>query len=887
MKYFLWCMLACGLAVCACPGLRAQAPMSLPPSGAFDSLQANFLRVVNELHVGDSSVVITGHTSAQKLLYTSTGPLQINTLRAVTVNPWTYAYTHEHTYINADSSLGRVGIGTTAPTHKLHLRGQLRIDTLLTGVTAHRLLLADANGVVGSRVFTGDAADVLRGDGTFGPASDANAWRLAGNAISAGQFLGTTNAQALNVRTNNANRLIIQADGGLMAPGGSGGVPATGAGSRLMWVPTRAAVRAGNVWSTQWDLANIGFASAAFGTDVTASGETSFAAGYNSRATSAASVAMGASNQSTGTNTITIGDLNVASGTRSMVLGSTNDNAGERTLIAGYQSNATNGAPRAFLGGHNLRSEAADNVLLGSGVGAFPNQFVNNLPNTLMLGVGVVGTQPALTILANTNSGATPGRVGVGLTNPVQPLHVNGNVNIHATTQGYMIGNNTVLRVPGTNNTFVGRAAGAYTSASNVVALGHNAANTMATNGGHVVIGSQAAASMNAGIDHVIIGREAYELGNTGDGNTAMGYRAGRSTSGGVNVFVGHSAGVSNTSGHSNTFVGAHAGWVGHTGTASRCVLVGRSTAVSGNHTYATAIGNEAVVTASSTVVLGRAGSLEDGTGGDVTVCGYTSMPIPGGGNWLGTPFGINRLGVNGNILAAGGLYYASDSRVKRNVGELEGALEKLERLNPVTFEYDTLAPMATHTSYEKTDSLGRVVEVVQVKHAFPLGRQTGFIAQEVEKVLPEAVVPGTDSTIYFMNGTALIPLLTQALKEQHAEVKELRMQLAQLEQRLNSCCAQGSYKTAPETESESINRVLEKQLELPYLAQNKPNPTSGETLISYYVPTTAGTAYIEMIDMQGRIVKTIPVRTGEGSYTLPANALKAGTYTYTLVLDN
>ncbi len=41
----------------------------------------------------------------------------------------------------------------------------------------------------------------------------AAAWDLAGNAIAAGDFLGTTNAQALSVRTNGAERVHVQAEG--------------------------------------------------------------------------------------------------------------------------------------------------------------------------------------------------------------------------------------------------------------------------------------------------------------------------------------------------------------------------------------------------------------------------------------------------------------------------------------------------------------------------------------------------------------------------------------------------------------------------------------------------------------------------------------------------
>src|SRR5687768_5367909 len=58
-----------------------------------------------------------------------------------------------------------------------------------------------------------------------------------------------------------------------------------------------------------------------------------------------------------------------------------------------------------------------------------------------------------------------------------------------------------------------------------------------------------------------------------------------------------------------------------------------------------------------------------------------------------------------------------SDVRLKRNVSTLEGSLDKLLKLRGVTFEWKDPA-----------------------KHVGRFGVQTGFIAQEVEKVFPDWV---------------------------------------------------------------------------------------------------------------------------------------------------
>src|SRR5215470_3699732 len=65
-----------------------------------------------------------------------------------------------------------VGIGTNNPLNKLHVAGGFRLDTL-TGVGGNGILTHNGNGVVYGIKFTGNASDVLRGDGTFGAASVA------------------------------------------------------------------------------------------------------------------------------------------------------------------------------------------------------------------------------------------------------------------------------------------------------------------------------------------------------------------------------------------------------------------------------------------------------------------------------------------------------------------------------------------------------------------------------------------------------------------------------------------------------------------------------------------------------------------------------------------
>ena len=67
---------------------------------------------------------------------------------------------------------------------------------------------------------------------------------------------------------------IILNDGSILSTGTTDGytIP-SGSGTRMMWVPSKTAFRAGSVTSTQWDSGNIGNWSVAFGLNGTASGD--------------------------------------------------------------------------------------------------------------------------------------------------------------------------------------------------------------------------------------------------------------------------------------------------------------------------------------------------------------------------------------------------------------------------------------------------------------------------------------------------------------------------------------------------------------------------------------------------------------------------------------
>lgn len=110
---------------------------------------------------------------------------------------------------------GKVGIGTTAPTEKLHVAGSIKMVD--GNQAANKLMTSDANGVASWQAV---------------PSATVTAWGLNGNSgtTSATNFLGTTDNKILTIRTNNVRhfdfdslgRLLIYNSGTLSDPIGVG-----------------------------------------------------------------------------------------------------------------------------------------------------------------------------------------------------------------------------------------------------------------------------------------------------------------------------------------------------------------------------------------------------------------------------------------------------------------------------------------------------------------------------------------------------------------------------------------------------------------------------------------------------------------------------------------
>jgi hypothetical protein len=204
---------------------------------------------------------------------------------------------------------------------------------------------------------------------------------------------------AFAVSKSGVNLLRLNTDGAFVVRGTQdvGLIPATGAGPRLMWFPTKYAFRAGKVDSfgaAYWDLASIGYGSVSLGENSRASGDHSFAANLATTASGSESVALG--NNGTASGDRSFGFNGTASGTVAVAIGSgaqaTNDDAlamGPSSIAGGLASivigpSIANGSFGVAIG---LQNSASGNFSVAIG----KNARTANRQGSVVLGDGCAG----------------------------------------------------------------------------------------------------------------------------------------------------------------------------------------------------------------------------------------------------------------------------------------------------------------------------------------------------------------------------------------------------------------------------------------------------------------------------------------------------------------
>ncbi len=390
--------------------------------------------------------------------------------------------------INAMTILknGNTGIGVDDPDAKLEINGQIKI----TGgsPTAGKVLTTDANGLASwQETQINDATTSQKGileiaTQTEVDAGSSNLLAVTPSTLNSvvsdlESSMGSTLDQAYDHGGSGVGR-IITADNGAVLINGNDGIISTGnygsgkslsnsgAGTRMVWFPKKAAFRAGTVTSTQWyetsmgnystafgyntkaindaasafgyETSALGKSSTAMGNSTTASGNFSTSMGRLATASNVAATAMGYSTQASGENSTAMGESTTASGENSTTLGRSTEAKGIQSIAMGYYTDAV-GLNSASLGegsiangsnstamGYYTKANAYGSLAIGRyNTGSGSTTSWSSSDPVFEIGIGSSNTSRAnaLTVLKD-------GNVGIGVYDPDTKLEVAGQIKI-------------------------------------------------------------------------------------------------------------------------------------------------------------------------------------------------------------------------------------------------------------------------------------------------------------------------------------------------------------------------------------------------------------------------------------------------------------------------
>jgi trimeric autotransporter adhesin len=411
--------------------------------------------------------------------------------------------------------------------------------------------------------------------------------------------------------------------------------------------------------------------------------------------------------------------------------------------------------------------------------------------------------------------------------------------------------NNTMS---GSNNTGVGWGSlNGITSGYNNTAIGMNAlpVNTWGYQNTGVGMGnlySNTTGHSNSGIGYYALYNNTFGVGNTalgvtalysetgGSHNSAFGYGALRFATTSIrNTACGGHSLDSTTTGSYNTACGMYCLQTNQTG--GNNTGLGYNADVGATNLFnATAIGQGAVVNASNKVRIGNT---------NVTV-------------------------VEGPVS-----FTPSDERFKLNISENDvKGIEFISLLRPVVYNFDTrkfqehlikhLSPEAQKRHLEQDFNMSTSI------------RQTGFIAQEVDKAAQEVGYnfngvhkPVDENDNYSLAYAQFVVPLVKAVQQQQKMIEELKSEISALKA--------AQTETGINDGGTINNQVLE---------QNEPNPYTGETTIKYILPKSTSKAQMVFYDLSGKQIKALTVDPLSTSILVSSDQLAPGMYIYSIVAD-
>jgi hypothetical protein len=459
------------------------------------------------------------------------------------------------------------------------------------------------------------------------------------------------------------------------------------------------------------------------------------------------------------------GSRNVFIGYRSGYL----NTSGESNTFLGHMAGFSNstGYNNVFLGdsaGYS-NSEGKQNIFLGNGSGKANisgehNSFIgyqSGYKNQTGLHNAFIGYQAGFTNETGDNNSF------IGYQAGYYTFKGSRNIFIGYRAGYYNYGITSATGQPGNNNIYVGESAGAENISGNAnVYIGleagkGNEPDYVSPPRYNVYIGYQTGYKEFKGAWNTFIGYQAGYNNSTGSWSTFIGYQAGYNhLTGNYNTMIGYQAGVAHQTGGNNTIIGNYAGYRNVAGTGN--VFIGYQAGYNTFDSNILQISNSK----NDSLIFGnfstRVVRINNKLGIGITPGATTqALEVSGNGRFTSLAGTGNRalyVDPTGILTLS-----ASDIRLKENIAPIGNALTKVMALQGVTYSW-------------RNDPEGL--------------RNIGFIAQEVEKVLPELVFTNPSDGMKGINYAEMTAVLTESVKEQQKIIQDQNEQIRLLESLLS-----------------------------------------------------------------------------------------------------
>lgn len=247
--------------------------------------------------------------------------------------------------------------------------------------------------------------------------------------------------------------------------------------------------------------------------------------------------------------------------------------------------------------------------------------------------------------------------------------------------------------------------------------------------------------------------------------------------------------------------------------------------------------------------------------------------------------------------LRVNGVDITSDARLKENVQSLQNPLDLLSHVSGVTYNYklseinkyrepdkskfteeqsiqENASDMQTSmdaASIEKANRDKQLQNVIDRKEAEEASRKRiGFLAQDVEKVLPELVKTDEDG-VKSIDYIGFIPLLVESINEMRLTIQEQQNEIEMLQSLL-------SVETKSTLRSTSTGN--------PDMVEGAKLYNRAGASVSYTLSSTFSNAYLQVFDISGRVVKKITLTIANDIVDINPSEIGYGTFVYALYVD-